>query len=189
MSLTRFRDASETDPSMSSPEIFSMTRIRFFLLTVLLATCTPGSLRAEPPSYAKQIKPFFTRYCLECHNSDEPKGGLNLETYKSLLEGGDNGAVLTPGKADASRIVRLVEHKDKPFMPPQEGETTASRRGRVVARLDRRRREGRRRPSALPYQTSGRKRRCGRPSRRWRIIPPGRSSRPAVAGRCICSMR
>src|SRR5262249_25955526 len=25
-----------------------------------------------------------------------------------------------PGKADASRIVRLVEHKDKPFMPPKK---------------------------------------------------------------------
>jgi WD40 repeat protein len=93
--------------------------IRFFLLGGLfVAQISPG-FAAETPSYAKQIQPLFTRYCLECHSHEEPKGGLNLETYKSLLEGGENGAVFTAGKADASRIVRMVEHKDKPFMPPR----------------------------------------------------------------------
>jgi hypothetical protein len=97
-----------------------MSFTRFSLLVGLFLVVAPKSFGAEAPSYAKQINPFVTRYCLECHNHEEPKGGLNLETYKSLLEGGDNGAVLTPGKADASRIVRLVEHKDKPFMPPKK---------------------------------------------------------------------
>ncbi len=98
-----------------------MTRTRFPLpaLFVLALPCT--AFAAEPPPrYAAQVKPFFARYCLECHNREEPKGGLNLESYKSLLEGGDDGAVLTPGKAESSRIVRLVEHKDKPFMPPKK---------------------------------------------------------------------
>src|SRR5579871_4433620 len=98
----------------------SMNWTRFFVLATVLVTLAPKAHGAEPISYAKQINPFFTRYCLECHNHDEPKGGLNLETYKSLREGGDNGEVLTPGKSDASRIVRSVEHKDKPFMPPKK---------------------------------------------------------------------
>ncbi len=98
-----------------------MTWIRFRLVSALfLVALVPKIEGAEAPSYAKQITPFFSRYCVECHNGEEPKGGLNLEKYKSLLDGGDNGAVLTPGKADASRIVRLVEHKDKPFMPPKK---------------------------------------------------------------------
>jgi hypothetical protein len=97
-----------------------MIRVRFLLLSALGMSLASQALGAEPVSYAKQVKPFFTRYCLECHNQDEAKGGLNLETYKSLREGGDSGEVLTPGKADASRIVRLVEHKDKPFMPPKK---------------------------------------------------------------------
>jgi dipeptidyl aminopeptidase/acylaminoacyl peptidase len=97
-----------------------MNRIRFLLITALFTALAPKARGAEPISYAKQINPFFTRYCLECHNRDEPKGGLNLETYKSLREGGENGEVLTPGEADSSRLVRLVEHKDKPFMPPKK---------------------------------------------------------------------
>jgi mono/diheme cytochrome c family protein len=95
--------------------------MRLALLTGFVLTLPSVAFAAQPPpSYAKQIKPFFTRYCLECHNGEEAKGGLNLETSKSLREGGDNGPVLTPGKGGASRIVRLVEHKDKPFMPPKK---------------------------------------------------------------------
>ncbi|HTU92691.1 MAG TPA: c-type cytochrome domain-containing protein [Gemmataceae bacterium] len=98
-----------------------MTPIRLCLLAALVLVLPTAAFAAEPvSSYSSRIKPFFSRYCLECHNREEPKGGLNLETYKSLLDGGDNGAMLTPGKADASRIVRLVEHKDKPFMPPKK---------------------------------------------------------------------
>ena len=94
---------------------------RFFPCAGFVLILSPTTYAiSSPPSYAKHIKPLFARYCLECHNGEEPKGGLNLETYKSLSEGGDNGAILTPGKADASRIVRLVEHKDKPFMPPKK---------------------------------------------------------------------
>src|SRR6516165_3066500 len=97
-----------------------MIRSRILYLAGLLQAFSPGTIVAQAPSYAKDVKPFFSRSCLECHSREEPKGGLNLKTYKSLLEGGDNGAVLIAGKADASRIVRLVEHKDKPFMPPKK---------------------------------------------------------------------
>jgi mono/diheme cytochrome c family protein len=97
-----------------------MTHFRVLFFPVVLLGFASAPLVAAPTSYATQIRPFFTRYCLECHNSEEAKGGLNLETYKSLREGGEKGAVLTSGKAEASRIVRLVEHKDKPFMPPKK---------------------------------------------------------------------
>ena len=41
-----------------------------------------------------------------------------------MLEGGKHGPVFVAGKADASRIVGMVEGKVKPFMPPKK----ASRR-------------------------------------------------------------
>lgn len=93
---------------------------RLSLPILFLLVFASPSFAGEPPRYAEQIKPFFSRYCVECHNAEEAKGGLNLETYKSLREGGENGPVLMPGKADASRLVRLVERKDKPFMPPKK---------------------------------------------------------------------
>src|SRR5437763_432783 len=73
----------------------------------------------EVPSFAKQVRPFFARYCVECHLANEPDGGLSLDTYKGLLAGGDNGAVIVPGKPSESRMVLMVEGKIAPKMPPK----------------------------------------------------------------------
>jgi WD40 repeat protein len=72
----------------------------------------------QAPSYAKQVRPFLARYCLECHSTNVAKGDLDLETFKGMVEGGKNGPVLVPGKPDASRLVLMPEKKAKPPMPP-----------------------------------------------------------------------
>jgi WD40 repeat protein len=74
----------------------------------------------QPPSYAKQVKPFLAKYCLECHSADQAKGDLVLETFKDLMAGGKNGPVVVPGKPDESRFVLLPEGKAKPPMPPKK---------------------------------------------------------------------
>jgi hypothetical protein len=43
-----------------------------------------------------------------------------VETYSTLKAGGEHGPVFTPGKADDSRIVRMVEGKTRPRMPPRK---------------------------------------------------------------------
>ncbi|HEV3256974.1 MAG TPA: c-type cytochrome domain-containing protein, partial [Gemmataceae bacterium] len=88
------------------------------LTTLALMLAGPRLSAQQPPSYAKHIKPFFARYCLECHNSDKLKGELNLETYKSLEAGGKKGAEFAPGKPNQSRMVLMVEGKRK-RMPPK----------------------------------------------------------------------
>src|ERR1700737_2430595 len=89
------------------------------ILTPLALMLAASALRAQqPPSYARQIKPFFARYCLECHNPDKLKGELNLETYKGLEAGGKKGAEFVPGKPNQSRMVLMVEGKKK-RMPPK----------------------------------------------------------------------
>lgn len=77
------------------------------------------SLGAEPPSYAKDIKPFLAKYCFECHQGAKPKGGLDVSTYKSFLAGGISFPGFVPGKPDESFSVTLVEAKGKPVMPPK----------------------------------------------------------------------
>jgi hypothetical protein len=73
----------------------------------------------ESPSYARQVKPFFARYCVECHPAMFPDSGLSLDTYKGLIKGGDSGAVIVPGKPDESKLILQVEGKANPFMPPK----------------------------------------------------------------------
>jgi WD40 repeat protein len=97
-----------------------MTDLRFALgLLLFLSANLPGKAQ-ETPSFVRQIKPFFSRYCLECHNTDEPNGGLSLESYKTLLEGGTHGSALVAGKPDESRMVQMVEGKAKIVMPPKK---------------------------------------------------------------------
>src|SRR6266478_6000076 len=98
----------------------SIMRTLFLLLLALLGLCETSqkSLADQPPSFIRDVKPFFARYCVECHNPDKLRGGLNLESFKSLEQGGDDGSVFLAGKPDESRIVLQVEGKAKPKMPP-----------------------------------------------------------------------
>jgi Planctomycete cytochrome C/WD domain, G-beta repeat len=73
----------------------------------------------ESPSYAKHVRPFFVKYCVECHNAKVDKRGLNLDTYKSLLEGSDLGPVLVAAKPNESKLVQLIEEKKDKRMPPK----------------------------------------------------------------------
>lgn len=101
-----------------------MIRTAFLSKLVLLALC--GTLSAQSPSYSRQVRPFLAKYCLECHSGDKSKGGLNLESLGTLSKGGDNGPVLLPGKPDASRLVLIVEGKEKRVMPPKSAKQPSS---------------------------------------------------------------
>lgn len=90
------------------------------ILSLIALVSSSAVAAAQAPSYSKQIQPFFTRYCVECHNGKEPEGGLNLESHKALLEGGGRGVSVEAGKADTSRLVRMIEGKLKPVMPPKK---------------------------------------------------------------------
>jgi WD40 repeat protein len=87
----------------------------FTLFAVTSPLCAQTSV-----SYARDVRPFLAKYCLECHNAKNLKGKLNLESYQGLMKGSSSGEVVVPGKADESALVLLVESKDQPKMPPKE---------------------------------------------------------------------
>ncbi len=58
--------------------------------------------------------------CLNCHNEEKEKGGLVLTSRERALKGGDNGPILTPGKADESQLAKLVHAEADPHMPPKK---------------------------------------------------------------------
>jgi mono/diheme cytochrome c family protein len=72
--------------------------------------------RADEDFFRRQVAPIFERHCVRCHQGDEPKGGLSLQTRETALRGGDSGAVIVAGKPGDSLIVEYVSG-DKPAMP------------------------------------------------------------------------
>ena len=103
-----------------------MIGIVALLLCAMPAYAEEGA-NGPAPDYNKQIAPLFKQYCQGCHNAKDKEGGLVLESYDALLRGGDEGAVIAPGKSDASRLLSVLTGKAEPAMPPEgnEGPTAA----------------------------------------------------------------
>src|SRR5436190_4487329 len=91
---------------------------KIILVALLSMAGVTARGQSAPPSFARDVKPFLARYCVECHNAEKLRGGLNMESFKTLEQGGENGAAFMPSKPDESRIVLQVEGKAKPKMPP-----------------------------------------------------------------------
>jgi mono/diheme cytochrome c family protein len=65
-------------------------------------------------SFSEKIAPIFARRCLACHNARTAKGRLNLESYASLLKGGESGLSVAKGKANDSTLFVMVEDGSMP---------------------------------------------------------------------------
>ena len=67
-----------------------------FLLVLLLASCV-SHLRENAKNskrsvrnlevYLDVVHPIFEQNCITCHNTDDRKGELDLESYEGLLSG------------------------------------------------------------------------------------------------------
>lgn len=88
----------------------------------MLLLCGAGLARAAdaPPEFERDIQPLLTKYCAGCHNADEREGKLSLESFDELQRGGERGAAVVPGDADASRLLRTLTGKAEPAMPPED---------------------------------------------------------------------
>ena len=71
----------------------------------------------EPSSFEKDIKPIFESTCWTCHNASTHLAQLDLVRATARLKGGEHGPVLVPGRADDSKLYRLVAGLEKPAMP------------------------------------------------------------------------
>lgn len=89
-------------------------------IPLTLLALSPLLTAQEKISYDDHILPLFEQSCLNCHNPDKTKGGLDLSNFAGAMKGGSSGKVVEPGDA-SSTLVKLVKHTAEPKMPP-EGE-------------------------------------------------------------------
>ena len=90
----------------------------FILLLLGLCTvCFRADAAPKPATYA-EVHAIFAQNCLACHDSKEAEGDLVLETPESILAGGQSGPAIVRGSAATSLLVKQIERREKPFMPP-----------------------------------------------------------------------
>ena len=70
-------------------------------------------------TYNDHVLPIFKNACLNCHNPDKKKAGLDLSTYSAALQGSENGKVVQSGNAGASLLFKCVKQTEEPKMPPK----------------------------------------------------------------------
>lgn len=91
-------------------------------LALFSAAAACASLTAEEKdkvTFADHVFPVLESKCVNCHNADEAKGGLDLSTYAATLAGGSGGDVVTSEDPGGSRLFTLSAHTEEPFMPPR----------------------------------------------------------------------
>jgi len=95
------------------PLRISNFEFRFFFIALLLLPVSAHST----PTYQDVIRPLFQNSCLNCHNPDKHKAGLDLSTYDAAMDGSDNGKVIATGDAEKSVLYKVLAHVEEPYMP------------------------------------------------------------------------
>ena len=102
------------------------------LLTLLTACGAAGvvtsaaaaeTFQAEDVAFfTAKIQPLLEKSCYECHShgANKLKAGLFLDSRSGVLQGGDSGPALIPGKPDESLLIKAVRYEDVDLeMPPK----------------------------------------------------------------------
>ncbi len=75
--------------------------------------------------FVKDIQPIFHKTCYSCHGPEEQEAGLRLDQRQAAFDGGDNGPVIIPGKAEQSSLLHgLARLGDEDMAMPPDGEGT-----------------------------------------------------------------
>jgi hypothetical protein len=90
-------------------------------------TAQPAAKPALPPAatitvdFTRDIKPILEASCTRCHARGRKRGGFSMETRAALLEGGDMGPAVEPGKSAESYLISLVAGTDPDEVMPKKG--------------------------------------------------------------------
>lgn len=111
-----------TKPTSLSFRSSAKLAVALLTLTLLHPFGSPSVFAetAKPVDYARDVAPLWNKYCTGCHNDGDREGKLSLQSFAALQRGGESGAALTPGNAQASRLVRLIQAADGSKMPPND---------------------------------------------------------------------
>ncbi len=87
------------------------------LVLLSLAPAAFADTPAKKINYQDDILPMLRNSCLNCHNPDKKKAGLDLSSYQGAMKGSDDNKVIVPGDASASKLFRCITQAEEPFMP------------------------------------------------------------------------
>jgi uncharacterized membrane protein len=72
--------------------------------------------------YDQVVQPILNQNCKSCHNPKNLKGELDLTSFEALMNGGEDGSILTSGNPDESALYSklILPKEDDDHMPPKD---------------------------------------------------------------------
>lgn len=84
------------------------------------AVTSPGPTPEELRFFETSVRPVFVEHCQSCHGEKQQWAGFRVDSRTALLEGGDRGPALTPGKPAESLLIQAIMQTDPELqMPPK----------------------------------------------------------------------
>jgi hypothetical protein len=81
------------------------------------AAATPQQLQF----FETQVRPILQSQCLKCHGGEKTKGGLQMTSRQTLLNGGDSGPVVDLANPSKSLLLVAISYKNEELqMPPKQ---------------------------------------------------------------------
>ena len=104
------------------------SRIRFAVCCAsasiaAIQTCSSFARADDTPDPALPQKALsvLVAKCVTCHGPDAQEGNLRLDSREAVLQGGENGPAIAPGKPRESLLLRAIEHDNAELaMPPKD---------------------------------------------------------------------
>jgi uncharacterized membrane protein len=83
------------------------------------AVATQPAAQGATVSFAHDVLPVIESRCTNCHGGERTEKGLNLKTYADMMQGSENGPVVTVGNAADSKLVDLIVTQKMPKRGPK----------------------------------------------------------------------
>ncbi|MEZ6058674.1 MAG: DUF1553 domain-containing protein [Planctomycetaceae bacterium] len=83
--------------------------------------------RAGTEFFEKKIRPVLVERCDKCHSGEtaaKQKGGLRIDSRDALLQGGESGPAIVPGKPNESLLIDAIRYES--FEMPPNGKLPAN---------------------------------------------------------------
>ena len=116
--------------------VLSADRVRTGFDTAVAARQLPPSVNRSV-DFAGDIKPLFRKYCFECHGRGAEHGGFSLGTRVRMVDGGESGRAVMPGRSISSALIHRIAGFDaERVMPPEGPRMSAAEVGLIRSWID-----------------------------------------------------
>jgi mono/diheme cytochrome c family protein len=92
-------------------------------ISVTIALSLAVSAARGEVSFSRQVAPILLEKCVTCHGPDKSKSGFRLDTFASMLKGGDSKKVaIKAGAPRESHLFELIITSDEDDRMPQKAD-------------------------------------------------------------------